>query len=317
MKNLLLSCVILFCSSAFAWTPTKTITANIGFAPGSGNELSFRIVSSVIEKNNPNINFVVINRAGADGVVAMNEFIKTQPDGYNLYVASHQGIWVTADYFNSAAKKYTLDDFEYGISLAKSPLAIIVGAKSSIVTPTDLLNHLKSDGNKLIAAGSGAHKLASDFIANSLNFPDGKIENVSYKGPAQAAMGVASGDTEIGIVPLAVAATLAKSGKIRIVGICGEFPIKGVEAVPLMNKFVPGLNVYAAWGIILPKNTPKEIVDWYVTNFGKALKSQEVQVAFEQNYMFNDSRENTPEGFKNSMLSLRKHWIPILEKMAK
>ena len=318
MKKIISSLFLALCiSSAGAWTPKKPIEVVVGFAPGSGNETSFRIVSSQIEKENPSIKFIVENRPGADGTVAMNEFIKLPNDGHHIYVPSHQGIWVTADYFNPEAKRYTLNDFEYVVTLAKSPVAIIANINSSIKTPEDFIKYLKSDGDKFVAAGSGAHKLAIDYAADYLKLPNGKVTNIPYKGPRQAGFGVASGDTETGIIPLAIAAPLAKSGKIRIIGICGEFPIKGFEQTPLMNNYIKGLNVYSAWGIILPKNTSKEVVDWYVDTFVKAINSEEVKSKFEQNYMFTDAKEHTPEGFKNSMNQLRKQWIPVLEKITK
>ena len=80
-----------------------------------------------------------------------------------------------------------------------------------------------------------------------------------------------------------------------------------------MNRWVSGLNVYAAWGIILPKNTKKEIIDWYVKNFSAAIESKEGQEFMNNNYMFNPKDERTPIGFKSAMTELRKQWIPILK----
>jgi tripartite-type tricarboxylate transporter receptor subunit TctC len=57
---------------AYAWEPTRPINVLIGFAPGSGNEIGFRGVGSILEKSNPKINFVIENKPGADGVVDMN-----------------------------------------------------------------------------------------------------------------------------------------------------------------------------------------------------------------------------------------------------
>jgi tripartite-type tricarboxylate transporter receptor subunit TctC len=75
------------------------------------------------------------------------------------------------------------------------------------------------------------------------------------------------------------------------------------------------MNVYAAWGLVLPKDTAKEIVDWYVTNFSNAIISKEAQQFFDNNLMFTDERELTPQGFKNSMMQLRKQWIPVVSKL--
>lgn len=317
MKKFILALLISFCLPALAWTPKKPVEVSIGFGPGSGNEVSFRIISSYIEKNNPGVKFIISTRPGSDGVVALNEFIKQPNDGYSINVPSHTGIWVTSDYFYPTIKKFNLDDFDYVVSLAKSPLAVIVNQNSKINNPIDFVSYLQSNGDKFIATGSGAHKLAADYTADYLKLPDNKLTTIMYKGPSQAGVGVAANDVEVGIIPLAIATSLAKSGKVRIIGICGEFPIKGLEDIPLMNRTVKGLNVYAGWGLILPKNTSKEIVDWYVTNFVKAINSEEVRLKLEQNYMFVDEKEHTPEGFKSSMMQLRKQWIPILDKITK
>jgi tripartite-type tricarboxylate transporter receptor subunit TctC len=316
MKKLFAILAIAFCSTAMAWQPTKPINVYIGFAPGSGNELSFRGVSSIMERQNKNLSFVIRNQPGADGVIAMNEFITKPNDGYHVYVPSHQGIWVTAEYFNKQAVRYTLDDFEYVVSIAKSPLAIVVPGDSNIKTVPEFLKAIQNPEKSLnIAAGSGAHKLAYNYMSDKLNLDEKKVQLIGYKGPAQAAVAVAAKEVDYGILPVAVAQTIAQSGKIRILAICGEKRLAQIPDVPLMNQFVPGMNVYAAWGIILPKGTPKEIVDWYVTNFSTTIVSKEAQQFFDNNLMFIDERELTPQGFKNSMMQLRKQWIPVISKL--
>lgn len=297
---------------ALAWEPTKPINVLIGFAPGSGNEIGFRGIGSILEKSNPKINFVIENKPGADGVVAMNEFIKKPADGYHLYVPSHQGIWVTAEFFNKPAVKYTLEDFEYVVTIGKSPLAIIAYSGSTVNSVPELLEKIKNTDKPItFAAGSGAHKLAFEYMTTKVKVSD-LVKTVGYKGPAQAAQDVAGGHVEFGIVPTAVAATLLSSGKIKFIGICGEKPIAGIDA-PLMNRWVPGMNVYAAWGIILPKGIDQDIVKWYVENFSRTIRSVEAKKFFDQNYMFIEERELTPAGFKNSMTQLREQWVPILQ----
>ena len=82
-----------------------------------------------------------------------------------------------------------------------------------------------------------------------------------------------------------------------------------------MHDYVAGANVYAAWGIILPKDTPKEIVKWYVDTFAKAIRSPEAQRFFSNNLMFSTDSELTPQGFEASMKQLRKQWIPVLSSL--
>jgi tripartite-type tricarboxylate transporter receptor subunit TctC len=316
MKIIKFLALMLLSLSAQAWEPTKPVTAVIGFAPGSGNELSFRGFSSLIEKANPKINFIVENKPGGDGTIGMNHFVKLPNDGHHIYIASHQGIWVTADYANPENKKYTLDDFEYGLTLAKSPLAIIAHESSLTSTPKEFMDRMKNTTTPInIAAGSGAHKLAYEYMMYNIKGNKSLIKTIPYKGPAQAGQDVSGGHIEFGIIPVAVANTLVKSGKVKIIALTSEYRLDGLKDVPLMKDYVPGMNVYAAWGIIFPKGTKQEIIDWYVTMFRNAINSSEGRQFIKDNLMFAEIKEQTPVGFKASMMSLRKQWIPIIDSV--
>ena len=316
ISNFIKIVLLLVSTTVYAWEPSKPITVVVGFAPGSGNELSFRGISSIIEKNNPKINFIVENRPGGDGVIGMNHFIKLPNDGYHISVPSHQGIWVTADFSNPENKKYTIDDFEYVLTLAKSPLAIIANSTSTVNSPKEFLDRMKNTDKPInIAAGSGAHKLAYEYMMYNIKGNRTLIKTIPYKGPAQAGQDVAGGHVEFGIIPVAVANTLTQSGKIKIIALCSEYKIEAIKDVPLMKDFIPGMNVYAAWGIVLPKGTDKEIIDWYVTNFTNAIRSVEGKQFLRDNLMFAEVKEQTPQGFKASMMKLREQWIPIIKEV--
>ena len=316
MKVVKFLALALLSFSAHAWEPTKPITAVIGFAPGSGNELSFRGFSSLIDKANPKINFIVENKPGGDGTIGMNHFVKQPNDGHHIYIASHQGIWVTSDYANPENKKYTLDDFEYGLTLAKSPLAIIANEKSPTNTPKEFMDRMKNTTTPIsIAAGSGAHKLAYEYMMYQIKGNKSLIKTIPYKGPAQAGNDVAGGHLEFGIIPVAVANVLVKSGKVKIIALTSEYKLEGLKDVPLMKDYVPGMNVYAAWGIIFPKGTHKEIIDWYVVKFRNAINSTPGQQFIKDNLMFAEPNEQDPKGFEASMMELRIKWIPIIKEV--
>ena len=315
MKRVIATLLLCVSASAWAWQPSKPITVLIGFAPGSGNEMSFRAVAKEVEKYT-GANFVVLNQPGADAALSLNNLVSAAPDGYTINIASQQGTWVMADVISKDIIKFTPDSFEYAANIAKSPLALIAPIDSSINTPREFVKLIETTQTPInIAVGASSHKLAYEYVMNNTRANRKMIAAVNYKGPAPAGADVAGRHVDFGIIPAAVAYNLVQAGKVKYIGLFGETKLNKIPHVELMQTVVPGANVYAGWGIILPKSTPPEIVKWYNENFVKAIRSESAQKFFADNLMFVEERELSPEGYKRSMLDLRRVWLPIASSM--
>ena len=60
MKKVLLA-LLLIPTLALAWEPTKTVTAIVGNTPGAGNEIAFRKLAEIVQKQNPKFNTKIQN----------------------------------------------------------------------------------------------------------------------------------------------------------------------------------------------------------------------------------------------------------------
>lgn len=316
MKNFFAAAMLALTTTAsLAWQPTRPIDVLIGFAPGSGNEMSFRAVAQEVEKTT-GVKFIVTNQPGADAAISLNNLVASAPDGHTINVASQVGTWVMADVISKDFIKFTPDSFEYTVNIAKSPLALIAPVDSPVNTPKEFIKLIESGSQPVnIAVGASAHKLAYEYMMNHSRARRDMVTAVSYKGPAPAGQDVAGKHVHFGIIPAAVAYGLVKTGKVKYIGIFGNQKLSKIPDVPLMNSVIPGANVYAGWGILLPKGTPPEITKWYTSNFIRAIRSETARQFFDQNLMFVEERELTPEGYKQSMLELRRVWLPIAQQM--
>lgn len=315
MKNILATLLLCASATAGAWQPTKHITVLIGFAPGSGNEISFRAVAKEVEKTTGAI-FIVLNQPGADGALSLNSLIDAKADGHTINIASQQGTWVMADVISKTIKRFTPDSFEYAVNIAKSPLSLVAPIDSPVNTPKEFLHMIETTNRPInIAVGASSHKLAYEYVMVNTKAKKDMIAAISYKGPAPAGQDVAGKQVDFGIIPAAVAYGLVQAGKIKYIGLFGEQRLGKISNVELMSTVIPGANVYAGWGILLPKGTSADIVRWYTENFVKAIRSESAQNFFANNLMFVEERELTPQGYKESMLALRKTWLPIAQKM--
>jgi len=183
-------------------------------------------------------------------------------------------------------------------------------------TPQELLARIRSTDKPItFGLGAGAHKLVFEYLMDHGKGNRDLVRSVMYRGPAQAVTDVAGGHVEFGILPTAIAYSLAKEGKVKYIALAGEQRLTKIPNVPLWQETVPGLNVYAAWAIAMPPGTPREQIEYYNRVFVAAIRSTEAKQFFDDNLMFTVPEEHTPEGVRKHLVELRKKWFPYVQNM--
>jgi len=313
MKKLLL--VLLLPLLAMAWEPRRPVTVVFPNGPGAGNEISFRFVASIVEKKT-GATFVSEYRPGADGNIAMNHFATVPADGHTVAVPACQSNWVTGDIWYGNMIRYDAQDFEPVANIARSPLAFWAHPSSPVNTPQELAELIRSQKRPVnIAIGGGGHRLAVQYLVDSLKVSAGSVSTPMYKGPAQALLDVLGGHAEFGVTPVTVGWPHVQAGKLKLIGIANNQPLKGLERAPLMKTVAPGLSIHGCWNIVLPKGTPADVQAWYRDHFVPAIRSAEAGEKFAENMMFITPAEHTPAGVRASMAQLREVWQPVARKI--
>jgi tripartite-type tricarboxylate transporter receptor subunit TctC len=304
---------------AGAWEPIKPINVVIGYGPGTGNEITFRAIANAIAKKNPDVKFTFDYKPGADGVVALNNFLTTPADGYTILIPSQMSIYVTNDLWQADVKKFNYNSFTDIMTIGKSPLALVAKANSKTNTPEEFVKRISTTQNPVnVAVGSGAHRMAYEYIMYNTNGNKKQVQFIQFQGPAQTVLGVASdADIEFGILPSAVARPLAEAGKIKFIGLTGTRKLAQLPQVPLLKDQVPGINIYGGWSLLLPPNAPGDIVNWYQKIFSDAIRSAEYKEYSESNFVFYVEQELTPQGIKQHAEELRKTFAPVILHVSK
>ena len=306
---------------AQAWEPTKPVTVIVGNTPGAGNEIAFRKLAEIVQKTNPKLSFVVENRPGVDSAIANNYFLTQAPDGYTINLPSHMSSYVTNDIWEKSVKKYNYDSFVDVLTMGKSPLVLVAHPSSAVNTPQDFVRLINTTTRPInVAVGGGAHRTAYEFLMERGKGNRQLVQPIKFNGPMPAVVSVASfdpktGGTEFGIMPIAVARALVEGGKVKPIGFTGTQRMPQFPNVPLLKDVAPGINVYAAWSIQLPPNTPRDIVEWYQKTFSAAVRSKEYAEWREINVVFYEEDELTPAGLRRQMEELRTAFIPVLSKI--
>jgi tripartite-type tricarboxylate transporter receptor subunit TctC len=319
MKKILASIMLAASFAAHAWEPSKPVQVYIGNTPGAGNEMAYRKLAEIVQKNNPKFVYVVQNIPGADSVIANNKFLEAPNDGHTINLPSHMSSYVTNDIWEKNIKKYNYDSFVDVLTMGKSPLVLVASVKSGINTPQEFVKYIQSGRNVNIAIGGGAHRTAFEYLMDKGKGNKDVVKPIKFNGPQPAVQSVASFDgktgTEFGIMPIAVAKALVEAGKVKPIGFTGTRKMPQFPNVPLLNTVAPGINVYAAWSIQLPPGTSKDIIDWYQQQFSAAVRSKEYAEYIDANVIFYAEDELNPTGLKKHMDELRAAFIPVLSKI--
>lgn len=313
MIKQVLALLLLIPTLAIAWEPTKPIIVLIGNQPGSGNEVGFRAISAVVQKNNPGTNFIIELKPGADSVVAMNMLYDAKPDGHTIAIPSYMSTFVTNDIWQKNQKKFAYNSFTNVLGMGKSPLCVVANPKSKINTVPELIDYVQHTTNPVtVAIGGGAHRMTFEYLMYKAHGNKDLVKTSQFPGPLQAVTATASdAGFEFGIMPVAIARPLIDAGKVKLIGVTGEHKIAyypRAEPIRINGSYI---DVFAAWALILPPGTPSDIIAWYIRNFTPALESAEIKKYYDDNLIFLDKKELTPTGFAHGIEKLRATWMPL------
>ena len=255
--------------------PTKPVRAIIAFPPGSGIDITGRvIVTKVSELWGQQV--VADNRGGAGGSIASALAAKSAPDGYTLLVNSSAHV-VNPSAF--AKLPYdTVQDFIDIMPLVGQPNVLIVHPSSKLKAVADLLAEARARPGKINFAiagiGSGTHLNTEKFkLASRI-----EVTIVTYKGTAEAIIDVVGGRVDTYFAPISAALPFVQSGKVRALAVTTAKRAAQLREVPTVAEAgLPGFEFVLWFGLWGPTGIPAPIVNKIHTDFNRALADPAVR----------------------------------------
>lgn len=318
-KNFLFVVLFGFSFTALAWQPSKPIEVIVPFPVGSGNDLVIRPLAAAVERNT-GVKFLIVNKVGAGGTIGTAYLASKPNDGYSVGILSIGGT-AAMDYVWMAQLPkplYTVKSFSYATALAQSPLVVIANKNDPVSTPERFTNVLLHDDTVNIANSGAAGNLAQEsilFHTDALK-KNPKIVKVEHKGPAETMSDIIGGHVRFGLVPLSVAYPNYKAGNLKIIGIVQQNKIKDAE-IHTFSNVNKNIDVNLVWGIVLPKDTPADILNWYAKAFKEAQNDPAVKEGFEKSRYFSVDGLQNPESFTAYVLAESKKHSEIVNILIK
>jgi tripartite-type tricarboxylate transporter receptor subunit TctC len=314
MKFFGLIFTLMFTSVAHAWEPTKPVNVIIGMTPGSAMDNAFRIVSTQVEKNT-GVKFIPNYRPGVGGAISSDLMTRTDADGYTFLTGSNPALAAT-DRMGVPNKTYTVSDFTYAMSYASTTMTIIAHPNDPVNSIQDFIKAMRTE-KPIIGDPGGAARLTWELLRDNIKFNESinDVVRVEYKGPVEALQDVVAKNTRFAVVPLAISSQNHIGNRVKIIAVTSATPVSMFPNIPTVSTVYPNLVFNLTWSVVLPKNTPAPIVDWYTREFNKALQSKEVQQTMQDNFYFVDKKLLSSKELRAQMLADEKKYEPLVNRV--
>lgn len=239
--------------------PTKPITIIVPFSAGGSSDIGARLAA---EKMSQSIGqpVVVENKTGANGQVAVNEFMSKEADGHTLLWVSHGIVAINPALYKDLSYD-PLKDFA-PITLAfTSTHILLVPTDSPFKTPADIVTAAKAKPGELtyasVGVGSGSHLVAEMFKSES----GITAEHVPYKGSTDALPDVISGRVSYFFDGPANSVPMVKDGKLRALAVTDTQRASFLPDVPTMAEAgFPNSQLNAWFGLVAKTGTPEPVI---------------------------------------------------------
>lgn len=249
--------------------PTRPVVIVVPFTAGSGSDTSARFFGDQLAKLLKG-SFVVENRPGASGIIAVSAVKNAPPDGHAILLASNSPISVNPVTIKDLPYD-PLKDLKPIAGVTRGMNALVVSPQSPIRTLADLVNRAKRQPVP-IGTYSDGYRLALEWLSAQTG---GKFQNVPYKGGAAIFTDVIGGHLEAGVVDLGGAKELMRTGKLRAIAVSGEARHKDFPDVPTIRESgYPEYVNYAWTSFYVRAETPEDITKKLADAMQVALHSE-------------------------------------------
>jgi tripartite-type tricarboxylate transporter receptor subunit TctC len=294
--------------------PNKPLRFVVPYPPGGPVDQVARLLA---EKMRDSLGqpVVVENKAGAGGNIGADYVAKSPSDGYTMLmgaVATH----AINPYLYSKIPYDPNKDFTPITRVASVPNVLVMNPDTAkrlnIETLKDILTYASKNPGRLNYASGGNG--SAGHLAGELFKAQAKISmvHIAYTGAPAALVGLMGGQTDLMFDNLASAAPQIRAGKLK------AFAVTSLEK----SNFFPELPTIAAsglanfdistwFGVFLPANAPKAVVEKLHSELIKALSASDVRERL--NRLAADGTPMLPDVFGRYVIAEQSKYRSIIQ----
>lgn len=253
--------VSLHATTAFAQQyPNAPVKILCGFTAGGSTDAAARLAAKWLGDELKQA-FVVDNKVGANGLLAIQTLKQSKPDGYTLMMASGGSITVTPAVKKNAGYD-SMKDFDPVAIVGFYPYVLVSRLSFPANNVAELIDYAKKNPGKVSygSAGLGStNHMAGEWFARLTGTT---LNHIPYKGDTPAVADLLAERLDIDFMTPSNIMPHVKAGKVKTLGSTGTSPSPLIEGENRMvSATVPHYEIGSWLGLMAPAGTPPAIVD--------------------------------------------------------
>ena len=253
-------------------------TLVVGFAAGGSVDSSARLLAEQLQQATGEP-WIVENRTGAAGRLAVGHTQRAKPDGKTLMLVPHGPMTLFPHLFTNLGFDPAKDFSPIG-RVATVDYVLVAGNAVPITTGADLVQWAKANPN-LASFGSPGTGTIPHFIGETVASRLGiQMTNVPYKGSALTVNDVVAGVIPLGFMPLADALPMAQAERLKIVATTGAQRSALAPQYPTMKEVGIDFVLDGWYGVYGPAGMAADQVQALNGNLSAALAKPELKERF-------------------------------------
>ena len=288
--------------------PNKPITLVVPYTPGGTADALARVLAQHLGTR-LKVSVVVLNKAGASGVIGAASVAQAPADGYTvLYDATPLSI-------NPHLQKLPFDaakDLQPVALAGVTPMLVVVPKNSPYNTLQELIAAATKASGKLTFC-SGGQGTVQYMGAELFNQGVGiKMLHVPYRAGGLALQAILAGEVDMGFFNLPALSSHIKGGALKPLAITSAKRNPLFPNVPTISEAgVKNYEVYEWNGMFVPSTTPAEIVTRLNTAVREVLAMPEVKARFDA--LGSEIVGSQPDEFRKRLAAESARWAETIK----
>ena len=255
--------------------PAREIRSLCNFAAGTGADVLVRYYSDQLGKlvNRP---VIVENRPGANGNLATDALAKSKPDGYTIMITPASSTIAAAQHLNRKLPFDPIKDITPVATILRLSFTLAVTAAAPYGNVRELAEALKKKpGNGTFGSSNNTGLVGGELYKQMTGL---QTTSVPYKSTPQGVIDLLSGQLDFLMADATFMAGQIKGGKMKLLAVTTGARTSAFPGVPTMAESgMPGYDLGAWWGVVVPAGTPQPLVDRLAGLFNQISSSEETR----------------------------------------